>query len=113
MSIPCHVRRFGDYANRKVEKIMGNNLYDKKSHFLNVRNAGESKVIILSSIGNKDDADICNTGEFSALQPHFAAELACRLEDAIIATGFDFETYREKYMKRGDRSEHNEDQPTG
>ena len=108
MSIPAHVRRFSDYTNRKVEKITGNKQYDKKSHFLNVRNAGESNVIILASIGNKDDADICNTGEFTALQPHYAAELACRLEDAITATGFDFDTYRDKYMSREKKERSNQ-----
>ena len=101
MAIPTHVRRFSDYHNQKIESVSGN-VFDKKSFYLNVRSANKpSKVVIITSHGHNDDPDVCNTGEFLALQPKFAAELACRLEDAIIASGYDFERHRSNYLARG------------
>lgn len=100
MSVPVHVRRFSSYANKNIEKLSKDKKFDHKVFFLNVRNADESNVIVLYANGHRDDPDTCDLAEFFAMQPHYAAELACRLEDAVNAVGMDFDQYRDKYIAR-------------
>lgn len=107
-TISAYVRRFSDYANRKVEKIGNNKNFDKSLHFLNVRLANEAKSIVLEVKGNRDDKDLCNTAEFLAMTPFAASELICRMEDALHEMGFDFDKYRNRFFQRNKHSDQSE-----
>lgn len=100
MAIPAHVRSFSSVEKRKVEKVNGND-FDKKTHYIHVRPADQSDIVVLAVHGDNNDPDVCDTARFIAMNPRYAAQLAASIEDVLVNDlRFDFDTVRRQTLKR-------------
>ena len=100
MAIPAHVRSFSSVENRRLAKVNGND-FEKKTHFLHVRPADQVDIVIIGVHGDNNDPDVCDTAQFIALNPRFAAQLATMIEDVLVHDlNFDFDKVRRETLHR-------------
>lgn len=109
MAIPAHVRSFASVVDRRLVKVNGKD-FDKKTHYIHVRPADQADIVILAVHGDNNDADVCDTAQFIALNPRFAAQLAAHIEDVLVNDlNFNFDKVRRETLAKIEKK--NQEQP--